>query len=198
MANELTSIQQLIAVSTAIIETPFLSVRDFGIEQEKKSNKLIWSGAVTAAAFGTYAGLAETIASSACVGASVVIASSALTGIGLAALAGVGAAAAGAGTVPIIGWATAALIATYGINKYRKAKKEELEKERMYREIIKKQQAAINKQKDKITELETLLRDKEATNNQNAKRIKDLEQQIANLAEIIEILTMQSNNFKAA
>lgn len=126
------------------------------------------------------------------------IASSALTGIGLAALAGVGAAAAGAGTVPIIGWATAALIATYGINKYRKAKKEELEKERMYREIIKKQQAAINKQKDKITELETLLRDKEATNNQNAKRIKDLEQQIANLAEIIEILTMQSNNFKAA
>lgn len=35
MANELTSIQQLIAVSTAIIETPFLSVRDFGIEQEK-------------------------------------------------------------------------------------------------------------------------------------------------------------------
>lgn len=198
MANELTSIQQLIAVSTAIIETPSLSVRDFGIEQEKKSNKLIWSGAVTAAAFGTYAGLAETIASSACVGTSVVIASSVLTGIGLAALAGVGAAAAGAGAVPIIGWAAAALIATYGINKYRKAKKEELEKERMYREIIKKQQTAINKQKNKITELETLLRDKEATNNQNAKRIKDLEQQIANLAEIIEILTMQSNNFKAA
>lgn len=104
MANELTSIQQLIAVSTAIIETPSLSVRDFGIEQEKKSNKLIWSGAVTAAAFGTYAGLAATIASSACVGTSVVIASSALTGIGLAALAGVGAAAAGAGAVPIIGW----------------------------------------------------------------------------------------------
>ena len=198
MANELTSIQQLIAVSTAIIETPSLSVRDFGIEQEKKSNKLIWSGAVTAAAFGTYAGLAATIASSACVGTSVVIASSALTGIGLAALAGVGAAAAGAGAVPIIGWAAAALIATYGINKYRKAKKEELEKERMYREIIKKQQAAINKQQNKITELETLLCDKEATNNQNAKRIKDLEQQIANLAEIIEILTMQSNNFKAA
>ena len=198
MANELTSIQQLIAVSTAIIETPSLSVRDFGIEQEKKSNKLIWSGAVTAAAFETYAGLAATIASSACVGTSVVIASSALTGIGLAALAGVGAAAAGAGAVPIIGWAAAALIATYGINKYRKAKKEELEKERMYREIIKKQQAAINKQKNKITELETLLCDKEATNNQNAKRIKDLEQQIANLAEIIEILTMQSNNFKAA
>ena len=194
----LTSIQQLIAVSTAIIETPSLSVRDFGIEQEKKSNKLIWSVAVTAAAFGTYAGLAATIASSACVGTSVVIASSALTGIGLAALAGVGAAAAGAGAVPIIGWAAAALIATYGINKYRKAKKEELEKERMYREIIKKQQAAINKQKNKITELETLLCDKEATNNQNAKRIKDLEQQIANLAEIIEILTMQSNNFKAA
>ncbi|MDH8702749.1 hypothetical protein M2138_002120 [Dysgonomonadaceae bacterium PH5-43] len=198
MTNELTSIQQLIAVSTAIIETPSLSVRDFGIEQEKKSNKLIWSGVVTAAVFGTYAGLAETIASSACVGTSVMITSSALTGIGLAALAGVGAAAAGAGAVPIIGWPAAVLIATYGINKYRKAKKEELEKERMYREIIKKQQAAINKQKNKVTELETLLRDKEATNNQNTKRIKDLEQQIANLAEIFEILTMQSNNFKAA
>lgn len=198
MANELASIQQLIAVSAAIIATPSLSVRDFGIEQEKNSKKLIWSGTVTTAASKTYAQLAKTTASSACVGTSIVITSSVLRGLGLTALAGAGAAAAGASAVPVIGWAAATLIAIYGINKYRKAKKEEQEKERLYREVVKKQQEAINKQKKIIAELETLLRNERATNTQNDKRIKDLEQQVANLAEIIEILTMQNNNFKAA
>lgn len=198
MANELASIQQLIDVSKAIIEIPSLSVRDFGIEREKTSKKLIWSGVVTAAAFETYAGLAGTVASSACVGTGVVIGSSILGKLGLAALAGAGAAAAGAGTVPIIGWVAAALIAAYGIRRYKEAKKHQQEKERMHREVIKQQQGAIKKQKEIIAELEKSLRNEEATNTQNNKRIKDLEQQIHNLTELIKILTEQYNNFKAA
>ena len=199
MATELTSIQQLIDVSTAIIETPSLSIRDFGIKHEKNSNKLIWSRDVKAAAFATHGALAKNIASSACVGTAVVIGFSELTSFGLAALDGVGAATAGLSTIPIIGWTTAAaLIATYGISKYRKAKKEEQEKERISREIIKKQQEAINKQKDAEKELEALLSDIESTNRQNEMKIQELKQQIDNLTELIELLKMQSKNFNAA
>lgn len=119
-------------------------------------------------------------------------------GIGIAALVGTGAAAAGSSMVPVIGWTVAALIAVYGISRYRKAKKQQQEKERMHREIIRRQQAAIQKQKEIIAELEKMLRNAKSTNAQNSNRIKDLEQQIANLKELIEILTMQRSNFEAA
>lgn len=49
-----------------------------------------------------------------------------------------------------------------------------------------------------MAELEKMLRDAKSTNTQNSNRIKDLEQQIANLKELIEILTMQRSNFEAA
>ena len=62
MSNELTSLQQLIEVSAAITETPSLSVRDFGIEREKSTNILMWSGVVSSAAKNTYAKLAGTMA----------------------------------------------------------------------------------------------------------------------------------------
>ena len=198
MSNELQSLQQLIEVSAAITETPSLSVKDFGIEREKSTNILIWSGVVSSAAKNTYAKLAGTIATSACIGMATVISSASLGSIGIAALVGTGAAAAGSSMVPVIGWTVAALIAAYGISRYRKAKKQQQEKERMYREIIRRQQAAIQKQKEIMAELEKMLRDAKSTNTQNSNRIKDLEQQIANLKELIEILTMQRSNFEAA
>lgn len=198
MANEFKSLQQLIDVSTAITETPSLSVRDFGIEREKSTNILIWSGVVSSAAKNTYAQLAGTIATSACIGMTAVISTTSLGSIGIAALVGTGAAAAGSSMVPVIGWTVAALIAAYGISRYRKAKKQQQEKERMYREIIRRQQAAIQKQKEIMAELEKMLRDAKSTNTQNSNRIKDLEQQIANLKELIEILTIQRSNFEAA
>ena len=198
MSNELKSLQQLIEVSAAITETPSLSVRDFGIEREKSTNILMWSGVVSSAAKNTYANLAGTIATSACIGMATVISSASLGSIGIAALVGTGAAAAGSSMVPVIGWTVAALIAAYGISRYRKAKKQQQEKERMYREIIRRQQAAIQKQKEIMAELEKMLRDAKSTNTQNSNRIKDLEQQIANLKELIEILTMQLSNFEAA
>ena len=113
MSNELQSLQQLIEVSAAITETPSLSVKDFGIEREKSTNILIWSGVVSSAAKNTYAKLAGTIATSACIGMATVISSTSLGGIGIAALVGTGAAAAGSSMVPVIGWTVAALIVSF-------------------------------------------------------------------------------------
>lgn len=196
MANELKSLQQLIDVSKAIIETPSLSISDFGIKRE--NNKLIWSGLVSAAAKGAYATLAGAIAASASIGAGVIVSTTALGSIGFAALTGLGAAAGGAGLIPGIGWTLAVLIASYGISRYLKAKKQQQEKERMYKEIIKQQQAAISKHKKLMTELEDLLHNEDATNAMNHKRISELEQQILNLKELIDILTIQLGNFNIA
>ena len=51
------------------------------------------------------------------------------------------------------------------------------EKERMYREIIAKQQAAIKKQQEVNRELERRLRDSQASNRQNQEEIKRLKEQ---------------------
>lgn len=65
----------------------------------------------------------------------------------------------------------------------------------MYREIIKKQQAAINKQKDINRKLEEALRSAQAKNDNNNKDIENLKNQIKNLQEVIELLTEQLNAF---
>lgn len=196
MASELKSLQLLVDVSKAIIETPSLSISDFGIKSE--NNKLIWSGVVSDAAKRTYTTLAGVIAASACVGSVVTVSAAALGSIGFSALAGLGASAAGASLVPGIGWTVAAFIAAYGISRYLKAKKQQQEKERMYREIIKQQQAAISKHKKIITELEDALHNEEAKNAENRERISKIKRQIANLEELIDLLNRQLNNFKTA
>ena len=65
----------------------------------------------------------------------------------------------------------------------------------MYREIIKKQQAAINKQKEINRNLEEALRSAQAKNDNNNKDIENLKNQIKNLQEVIELLTEQLNEF---
>lgn len=67
------------------------------------------------------------------------------------------------------------------------------EKERTYREIIRKQQAAIKKQQDVNRELDKRLRESDATNAQNQEEIRKLRQQIKNLEDIIKLL-MQARN----
>lgn len=70
------------------------------------------------------------------------------------------------------------------------------EKERMYQEIIRKQQAAIKKQQDVNRELEKRLRESDATNTQNQEEIRRLRKQVKNLEDIQKLL-MQAKN-KAA
>ena len=70
------------------------------------------------------------------------------------------------------------------------------EKERMYREIIAKQQAAIKKQHEVNRELERRLRDSQASNRQNQEEIKCLKEQLKNLEDVIKLL--QKAQAKAA
>lgn len=65
----------------------------------------------------------------------------------------------------------------------------------MYREIIKKQQAAINKEKEINRKLEEALRREQGKSDNKNKDIENLKYQIKNLQEVIEILTEQLNAF---
>lgn len=66
------------------------------------------------------------------------------------------------------------------------------EKERMYKEIIAKQQAAINRQREINRQLETLLRESQTDNNKNKYEIARLREQIKNLEEVIQLLGQTS------
>lgn len=62
------------------------------------------------------------------------------------------------------------------------------EKERMYREIIAKLQAANKKQQDINRELERCLRESQVSNRQNNEEIQLLKQQSKNLEDVIKLL----------
>ena len=62
------------------------------------------------------------------------------------------------------------------------------EKERIYKEIIAKQQAAINRQREINRQLEILLREAQTDNNKNKYEIARLREQIKNLEEVIQLL----------
>lgn len=156
MSNELQSLQQLIEVSAAITETPSLSVKDFGIEREKSTNILIWSGVVSSAAKNTYAKLAGFILS-----------------------------------------ASPILFLGKKIFEYARDKqKAREEKERMYKEIIAKQQAAINRQRGINRQLEILLRESQYDNDKNKEEIVNLRKQVKNLDEVINLLVQSAKQIK--
>lgn len=66
------------------------------------------------------------------------------------------------------------------------------EKERMYKEIIAKQQAAINRQREINRQLEILLRESQSDNNKNKYEIAKLREQLKNLEEVIQLLGQTS------
>lgn len=70
----------------------------------------------------------------------------------------------------------------------RNKQKTREEKERMYKEIIAKQQAAINRQREINRQLEILLRESQTDNNKNKYEIARLREQIKNLEEVIQLL----------
>lgn len=74
----------------------------------------------------------------------------------------------------------------------QRKKKEKEEKERMYQEIIAKQQAAIKKQQEINRKLEILIRKSEARNERNQREIIKLREQINNLEEVIVFLSKAS------
>ena len=136
-------------------------------------------------------------------GEAVVVGSSALTTVGTVVGVGGGLVAAGGGLSAtgvgvVVGGTLAVVGAGFLIHAKKKAAREKEEKDRMYREIIAKQQAAINKQKEINRQLEEQLRQANDTNTSNQQNIEYLKQQIVNLQEVIELLTEQLSQFKNA
>ena len=201
MNKELVKIQFLLDGVTSVINDPSKSLKNTICVYKDSSNIWKYTGGGALSALAVSAGITA--------GSSVVVGSSALSGLGMAALtaagaAGSGAVAAGAGLSAtgigvIVG---GILIVGGGIALYKakqkakqKAKKEKEEKVRMYREIIKKQQAAINKEKDFNRKLEEALRREQGKSDNKNKDIENLKYQIKNLQEVIELLTEQLNAF---
>ena len=201
MNKELVKIQFMLDGVTSVINDPSKSLKNTICVYKDSSNIWKYAGGGALSALAVSAGITA--------GSSVVVGSSALSGLGMAALtaagaAGSGAVAAGAGLSAtgigvIVG---GILIVGGGIALYKakqkakqKAKKEKEEKVRMYREIIKKQQAAINKEKDFNRKLEEALRREQGKSDNKNKDIENLKYQIKNLQEVIELLTEQLNAF---
>ena len=201
MNKELVKIQFMLDGVTSVINDPSKSLKNTICVYKDSSNIWKYAGGGALSALAVSAGITA--------GSSVVVGSSALSGLGMAALtaagaAGSGAVAAGAGLSAtgigvIVG---GILIVGGGIALYKakqkakqKAKKEQEEKDRMYREIIKKQQAAINKEKDFNRKLEEALRREQGKSDNKNKDIENLKYQIKNLQEVIELLTEQLNAF---
>ena len=201
MNKELVKIQFMLDGVTSVINDPSKSLKNTICVYKDSSNIWRYAGGGALSALAVSAGITA--------GSSVVVGSSALSGLGMAALTAAGAAgsgvvAAGAGLSAtgigvIVG---GILIVGGGIALYKakqkakqKAKKEKEEKVRMYREIIKKQQAAINKEKDFNRKLEEALRREQGKSDNKNKDIENLKYQIKNLQEVIELLTEQLNAF---
>ena len=201
MNKELVKIQFMLDGVTSVINDPSKSLKDTICVYKDSSNIWRYAGGGALSALAVSAGITA--------GSSVVVGSSALSGLGMAALtaagaAGSGAVAAGAGlSATGVGFIVGGiLIVGGGIALYKakqkakqKAKKEKEEKVRMYREIIKKQQAAINKEKDFNRKLEEALRREQGKSDNKNKDIENLKYQIKNLQEVIELLTEQLNAF---
>ena len=201
MNKELVKIQFLLDGVTSVINDPSKSLKNTICVYKDSSNIWKYTGGGALSALAVSAGITA--------GSSVVVGSSALSGLGMAALtaagaAGSGAVAAGAGlSATGVGFIVGGiLIVGGGIALYKakqkakqKAKKEKEEKVRMYREIIKKQQAAINKEKDFNRKLEEALRREQGKSDNKNKDIENLKYQIKNLQEVIELLTEQLNAF---
>ena len=201
MNKELLKIQFMLDGVTSVINDPSKSLKDTICVYKDSSNIWRYAGGGALSALAVSAGITA--------GSSVVVGSSALSGLGMAALtaagaAGSGAVAAGAGlSATGIGVIVGGILSVGGgIALYKakqkakqKAKKEKEEKVRMYREIIKKQQAAINKEKDFNRKLEEALRREQGKSDNKNKDIENLKYQIKNLQEVIELLTEQLNAF---
>lgn len=198
MANEIKRLEHLVDIAGAIIETPELSLKDFGIVNDPKTLLLTYTDKVSPAAVASY--VAITSASTSLAGMTAIVSGSFLGGMGLIAGSGMaGAISAASGlSATGVGITVAPFVLAGGYVLYRSKKRKQQEKDRIYREIIKKQQVAIARQREINRELEQRLRNIQQKNAQSRSEIDELRQKIANLTELIRVLTEQQENFKAA
>lgn len=154
--NSLSSINAVLKAADAVIKNPKSDLRT-ELSKQQYGKRLAPIFAST--------GAAGLVAATGAAGLSTGIASL---------LAGFGVAAGAAAATGPIGWAIGGTIVALGgyaiYRKYKAAQRAKQEKERMYNEIIRKQQAIINKLKSE--------------NLHNAKEIKNLKETLAVLEEL--------------
>ena len=194
MNKELAKLNLIIDGTSKIIEDPSKSLKtEIGIYKNDSNNWIFAKG-----------GKWEVLGLGVVAGESVIVGTSAISVIGtLAGGAGAGLVAAGGGlSATGVGIAVGSVILLVGgaflIHAKKKAKREKEEKDRMYREIIKKQQVAINRQKEINRILEDKLRQAHDMNRSNQEEINSLKQQTRNLQEVIELLAEQLEQFDKA
>ena len=68
----------------------------------------------------------------------------------------------------------------------------------MYKELVAKRQAAINRNKQIYHELELKLRSQNSTMEQYKKKLEELKKQNSHLVELFEVLSEQMNQFRQA
>ena len=158
--NSLNSIRGVLNAADAVIRNPKCSFQ-VELSKQKSENNLAHVYATT--------GAVGLVAATGAAGLS-----SGITAL----LAGFGTTTAAAAASGPIGWAiggAAVLLGGYAIyKKYKKAQRAKQEKERMYNETIRKQQAIINKLKSE--------------NAKNAQEIKNLKETLAVLEELLRNL----------
>ena len=175
MARELKQLECLLQISSAIIDSPVYSLSSFGIAKDPGTKQLIYTGNVDASVKNNYAKVA--VASISLIGAAAIVTTPDLASFGLIVGAGVlvGASVAAAGASATgVGLAVAPFILLWGYAKYRQKKREQEEKDRIYKELVAKQQAAINRQGEINRELEERLRKQQASTDQLKEEIARL------------------------
>lgn len=193
--KELAKLDLIIEGADKVIEDPSKSLKtEIGIYKNDSNNWVFAKG-----------GKWELLGLGIVAGEAVVVGTSALSVIGtlVGVTAGAGLVATGGGlSATGVGIGIGLVLVVVGgallIRAKKKAKREKEEKDRMYREIIKKQQAAINRQKEINRILEEKLRQVNDMNRFSQEEINSLKQQIQNLQEVIELLTEQLKQFDKA
>lgn len=82
------------------------------------------------------------------------------------------------------------------IDTRKERKQAKLEKERLYRTVIQKQQAAISKLYTITETLEAKLSNADSQNEKNRISINSLKSQVKNMKEVIDLLSSQSEQFR--
>lgn len=90
--------------------------------------------------------------------------------------------------VGLLSFSPALFLGRQAFKWFQGTKKQDQEKERMYREIIRKQQAAIAKQREINRELEKRERHHSSEGINQKKQIEELQKQVENLEEVINKL----------
>ena len=193
MNKELGKLRLIIDVMGKIIDDPSKSLEsEIGIRKDASGNWVFANG-------GRWQSLGIDVVE----GENAVVLSTVLSTIGFVGAMSGGLAAAGtAMTATGVGAPIGiGLLAAGGMTLHRNRKiaaREKEEKDRMYREIIAKQQAAINKQNEKIKFLEEELRKANELNKANQKNIDNLKLHIGHLEEVVDLQHKQLDQFEKA